>query len=233
VSDSIHLRLEEMQKRVAQDQVSGSAGDRGLTEKRQQQIVEGAGSVLFEKGFHRTSIRDIATACGMSMGQLYHYISSKDDILYLIHKHSQAVWYQHLVDAGFEQVADPEERLAYALRGSISFVYANKDLFQFLYSESRHLDREHLKLVLDIDDKNVVGFYRHLLSEIPGLSLGDDDNEVAANLIAFIVVFLALRGWNLDSTKVAEEVDFLVEFTFRGLGLTLPNPLCAAAIPGG
>jgi AcrR family transcriptional regulator len=233
VSDSIHLRLEEMQKRVAQDQVSGSAGDRGLTEKRQQQIVEGAGSVLFEKGFHRTSIRDIATTCGMSMGQLYHYISSKDDILYLIHKHSQAVWYQHLVDAGFEQVADPEERLAYALRGSISFVYANKDLFQFLYSESRHLDREHLKLVLDIDDKNVVGFYRLLLSEIPSLSLGDDGKEVAANLIAFIVVFLALRGWNLDSTKVSEEVDFLVEFTFRGLGLTLPNPLSAAATLGG
>lgn len=232
MNDPIHLRLEEMQKRVVQDQVSGSAGDRELTEKRQHQIVEGASSVLFEKGFNRTSIRDIATACGMSMGQLYHYISSKDDILYLIHKHSQAVWYQHLVDAGFEQVADPVERLAYALRGSISFVYANKDLFQFLYTESKHLDREHLKLVLEIDDKNVVGFYRHLLSEIPGLSLGTDEKEVAANLIAFIVVFLALRGWNLDSTKVSEEIDFLVRFTFRGLGLTVPDASGAAVTQG-
>jgi len=48
---------------------------------KQRLIVERASSVLFKKGFHGTSIRDIAAACEMSMGQLYHYISSKDDIL--------------------------------------------------------------------------------------------------------------------------------------------------------
>ena len=73
-------------------------------ENKHRQIVEGACRVFFKKGFHPTSTREIAEAAGMSMGQLYHYISSKDDVLFLIHKHMQTTWYQHLVDSRIEEV---------------------------------------------------------------------------------------------------------------------------------
>ncbi|MHB1345591.1 MAG: TetR family transcriptional regulator [Thermoleophilia bacterium] len=56
-----------MHRRVSVRQVSGGADDRELIERKQRQIVEGASRVLFEKGFHGTSIRDIARACDMSM----------------------------------------------------------------------------------------------------------------------------------------------------------------------
>ncbi|MCZ7664680.1 MAG: TetR/AcrR family transcriptional regulator [Thermoleophilia bacterium] len=222
MSGSIEVQLEEMHKRVTQHEILGSALDRELTEKRQRQIVESASGVLFEKGYHRTSIRDIAAACGMSMGQLYHYISSKDDILYLIHVYSQEIWYEHLRDAGFQSITDPVARLARALRLSLEFIEGHRQLYLFLYTESKHLEREHLKLVLELDDKNVVGFYRHLLADIPGLELDAARRDTAANLVAFIVVFLALRGWNLDTSRISAQVDFLMEFVFRGLGLQLP-----------
>ncbi len=222
MTGSIEVQLEEMHKRVTQHEILGSALDRELTEKRQRQIVESASGVLFEKGYHRTSIRDIAAACGMSMGQLYHYISSKDDILYLIHVYSQEIWYEHLRDAGFQSITDPVARLARALRLSLEFIEGHRQLYLFLYTESKHLEREHLKLVLDLDDKNVVGFYRHLLADIPGLELDAARRDTAANLVAFIVVFLALRGWNLDTSRISAQVDFLMEFVFRGLGLQLP-----------
>ena len=130
--------------------------------------MEGASKVLYEQGFHGVSIRDIAAACGMSMGQLYHYISSKDDILFLMHVYSQEMWHQHLADAGFDQIADPVAKLEHGLRITMKYLSENRDLYQFLYTESKYLDREHLREVLDLDDQNVVGFYRHLLSEIPG-----------------------------------------------------------------
>ncbi len=219
---STKRQLDEMQQRVAAGTLLPGAADPELTETRQRQIVEGASKVLFEKGFGKTSIRDIASACGMSMGQLYHYISSKDDILYLMHRYSQEMWHQHLVDAGFERMTDPVAKFEHALRTTINYLSDNRDLYKFIFTESKYLDREHLRLVLELDDQNIVGFYKHLLSLIPGDRLQGREAMLAANLVSYVCMFLALRGWNLDLSGAANRaaaVDFLVDFIFRGLGI--------------
>jgi AcrR family transcriptional regulator len=219
---STQRELEQMQQRVAEGPLPAGAADRELTEMKRRLIVEGASKVLFEKGFGKTSIRDIASACGMSMGQLYHYISSKDDILYLMHRHSQEMWHQHLADAGFEEITDPIARLEHGLRISIKYLSENRDLYQFIFTESKYLDKEHLQKVLELDDQNVVGFYRHLLSLIPGRPFEGREADVVANLVSFTCLFLPFRGWNLklvDQTDVDTVVDLTVEFIFRGLGL--------------
>jgi len=50
-------------------------------EERQAQIVEAAAKLFAEKGFDGTSIDDIAEACGVAPGLIYHYFDSKTDIL--------------------------------------------------------------------------------------------------------------------------------------------------------
>ncbi len=45
------------------------------------QIVEAAAKLFSEKGFDGTSIDDIAEACGVAPGLIYHYFDSKADIL--------------------------------------------------------------------------------------------------------------------------------------------------------
>ncbi len=80
LTSSTRSQIDEIQRRVATNTLQTGPEDRELTERKQRQIVDGAAKVLFAKGFGKTSIRDIAAAAGMSMGQLYHYISSKDDI---------------------------------------------------------------------------------------------------------------------------------------------------------
>jgi len=219
---STKRHLDEMQQRVAEGPLPSGSADRGLTEMKQHLIVDGASKVLFEKGFRKTSIRDIAAACGMSMGQLYHYISSKDDILYLMHRHSQEMWHQHLADAGFEQITDPVARLEHGLRITIKYLSENRELYKFMFTESKYLDRATLDRVLAMDDQNVVGFYRHLLSEIPGRSWEGREADLAANLVSFICVFLPMRGWNLhlrSAADVDEAAGFIVDFIFRGLGI--------------
>jgi AcrR family transcriptional regulator len=219
---STKRQLDEMQQRVAAGTLLAGAADPELTETRQRQIVEGASKVLFEKGFGKTSIRDIAAACGMSMGQLYHYISSKDDILYLMHRYSQEMWHQHLVEAGFEQMTDPIAKFEHALRMTMNYLSDNRDLYKFIFTESKYLDREHLRQVLELDNENVVGFYKHLLSLIPGERIIGREAMLAANLVSYICMFLALRGWNLSLKGPADNraaVDFLVDFIFHGLGI--------------
>jgi AcrR family transcriptional regulator len=204
---------------IPKELISSSAKNLKLIEKKQKQIVEGASRLFFQKGFHGTSIREIAAESGMSMGQLYHYISSKDDILFLVYKHLQELWYEYLVEVGFEDTEDSLERLLRAVQSTIEFPAKNRKLFQFIFSESKYLDKEHLKVILEMDNRNVSGFFRKLLEEVSKEYPIECDLDLAARLITFITVFIALRGWNLKKWPVEEVVDFMGIFILKGLGL--------------
>ena len=54
--------------------------ERRIAERRQQ-ILDTAARLFAEKGFHRTTTRDIAGEADVSEGTLYNYFDSKDDIL--------------------------------------------------------------------------------------------------------------------------------------------------------
>ena len=47
-------------------------------------MIKGAVTLFKEKGFHRTTTREIAKAAGFSIGTLYEYIRTKEDVLYLV-----------------------------------------------------------------------------------------------------------------------------------------------------
>jgi len=65
-------------------EVLASVKDERLVEKRRTQMIKGAVTLFKEKGFHRTTTREIAKAAGFSIGTLYEYIRTKEDILYLV-----------------------------------------------------------------------------------------------------------------------------------------------------
>jgi AcrR family transcriptional regulator len=200
-----------------------SAKKIGAVEAKHQQIVEGACKVFFRKGFHPTSMREIADSADMSLGQMYHYISSKDDVLFLIHKHMQTLWYQRLMDTNIEESADPSRKLELTLRESLSFLAEHKDLIQFIYSESKYLCKEHLRVVLEMDSQNVAGYWRKNVQNALLQQGVAKDVELGGNLVAFIMVFLSLRGWNLKSRSVDESIEFIIDFIFDGLSLKRPS----------
>lgn len=211
--------LKTYRPEISKDLVPSSAKDLELIEKKQKQVVEAACNLFFKKGFHGTNIREIADESGMSMGQLYHYISSKDDILFLVAKHMQELWYDYLIEFGFEETEDPLTRLIRAVRSSIEFPAKHKKLLQFMYSESKYLDKEHLNIILKMDDKNVSGFFQRLLEEVNKKYPIDCDLALAAKYLTFITVFPALRGWNVKQWSLEESVEFQVRFILKGLGL--------------
>jgi AcrR family transcriptional regulator len=190
-----------------------------LVESKHRQIVDGACRTFFKKGYHPTTIREIAKSCGMSMGQLYHYISSKDDVLYLVHRHMQKLWYEYLKKADLEQIEDPLQKLIKSLYCNLQFIIENKKLIQFIYTESKYLDKKHLRVVLEMDYNNVIGFWRSLLGEINKPKSVKGDLDFLASLIAYLVVFLSLRGWTLRDRPTKKSVDSSVDFILRGLGV--------------
>ena len=196
-----------------------STQNASLVESRHQQIVDGACRIFFKKGYHPTTTREIAKACGMSIGQLYHYISCKEDVLYLVLKHMQDVWYTYLKKANIEQIDDPVERLRKALNHSLQFMIEKKKLVQFMYSESKYLDKRYHQVFMQLHHNNVVGFWRNLLDEINKTNQIKYDLDFLSSLTAYLLAFLALSGWTLDEKENEKHADAVVEFVLRGLGL--------------
>jgi AcrR family transcriptional regulator len=51
---------------------------------RYEGILEAARDVIARRGFQQASIREIASAAGLSLAGLYHYVGGKDELLFLV-----------------------------------------------------------------------------------------------------------------------------------------------------
>jgi len=56
------------------------------SDDRRRQLVARAAALFDERGYHQTSVEDLAEACGIRKPTLYHYFSGKDEILFWIHE---------------------------------------------------------------------------------------------------------------------------------------------------
>ena len=52
--------------------------------QKRESILEEAGRLFWSKGFDRTSMRDMAAACGCTQGNIYNHFRSKEEILYVV-----------------------------------------------------------------------------------------------------------------------------------------------------
>src|SRR6516164_3113218 len=52
--------------------------------ERRDPLINAAIEVFKEKGFHDATVRDIGRVANMTQGTIYNYVSSKDDILYMV-----------------------------------------------------------------------------------------------------------------------------------------------------
>jgi len=70
---------------------------RQQAERSKNEIYEASMRLFVERGFEATTIRDIAEAAGVSVGNFYHYFSTKSDVL---EEHFARA------DAGFKELID-------------------------------------------------------------------------------------------------------------------------------
>jgi hypothetical protein len=131
----------------------------------------------------------------------------------------QTRWYKYLTENLKEDPDDPVKTLTEALRLTTEFHTTNKKLIQFIYSESKYLSKQHLKVVLQMDDKNVVQFWRDLLVAVQQKTGLEIDINACANILVFLNVFMPLRGWNLKDRPANEYKQQLLQFALRGLGI--------------
>ena len=87
---------------------------------RLEHLLGAAARVFAERGFHATTMRDLARASGMSLAGMYYYVKSKDELLQLV----QERCFERVLRGAREalaDVADPAERLRVFVRHHVTF----------------------------------------------------------------------------------------------------------------
>lgn len=94
---------------------SASAHVRAKRRRRRTEILHSALQAFRARGYHATTLEDIAAQLGMRSAALYHYFPDKDAILYACHREGLAEVARVLADARARFTSAPE-RLHYAIR---------------------------------------------------------------------------------------------------------------------
>jgi AcrR family transcriptional regulator len=103
-------------------------------ETRLEEVLQSAANIFFAKGFHATSIEDVARDVGMLKGSLYYYIKSKEDLLFQLLlagiEDSDAFIAQQIDPAG-----EPVAQLERAIRAQIDYIIQNRVPFGLFLHE--------------------------------------------------------------------------------------------------
>ncbi len=105
-------------------------------------ILAAAAHVFAAQGYDRASIREVAEQAGVSVPGLYHYVRSKDELLYLIQIHA----FESLLERfhrDTREVSDPVDQLRILLRNHLERFLANLDELRVCAREIDRLTGEH------------------------------------------------------------------------------------------
>ena len=186
-----------------------------LVHKRRIQIIKAAAKLFSKKGYHRTSVKEIAKVSGISIGSLYDYIKNKEDILYF--------FYERYVDELEKRIKeetkgakDPLQELRLALGAYMDTVDLFQDYVLFLYQESKYMKKKDLinifklelftnDIFIDIIKRGNQGYFKVKEPLLAGV------------FISLLTSGWALKRWNLKGYKLEQYKDHLIDFFLYGV----------------
>jgi AcrR family transcriptional regulator len=108
-------------------------------DKTLARILECATQVFYEKGYEGASMRDLSRATGMSLSGLYHYFQNKEELLYLIQRHTFSTILE-LLRGRLHDCDDTEQCIRIFILNHLEYFLANRMAMTVLSHEDDVLD---------------------------------------------------------------------------------------------
>ena len=195
--------------------------------RREKEILEAAMELFHERGYANTSVEDVASAVGILKGSLYHYIDSKEDLLYRVveqvHESVQGI----MQDVEARADRSPLQRLDEYVQAQVLYNARNLHRISVYYqdrarlgparfAEIRRWRRAQEKFVVNlIEEAAAVG-------EVPA----DIDARLAANCVFAVVIWMHTWYRPGAATSARTLAAFCARFVLEGLsaGRATPPP---------
>lgn len=192
-----------------------------LVRERRRQIIDSTVQLFIVHGYHKTTTRMIARASNFSIGSLYEYVSSKEDLLYLVCEtiHEEV---RNAVEKALTKADGDEERLAQVIRQYFHVCDRMGDHILMMYQVTQFLPEKWKIKVLE-NELNITDIFINALTSISGKNNFPDLDKQILNLVGHNISVLgqmwAFRRWHLQNNFTIEEyikiqTDFILGLLF-------------------
>jgi len=188
-----------MRNATRADAIPTQVKDPNLVERRRRQIAAAAARLFVEKGFHKTTTRQIARAADISIGSLYEYFTTKEDILYIVCDfiHTEM---ERGVATAMADASGGRDALAKVIREYFMVCHRMSDFILMIYQETQSLPRQWQQRVLE-NELRITGLLVGVLArlsqsgELPHLD--ERSIELTAHNIVVMGHMWTFRRWFL------------------------------------
>jgi AcrR family transcriptional regulator len=186
--------------------------------RRDQEVIDAAAKVFYERGYADASVQDVADELGILKGSLYHYIETKEDLLFRLlqelHDEVQAI----LEEVAAVEGLKPLERLALYVRKQVLFNVENLPRVAVYYNDYERLSPERSGRIIarrKLHERYVTEVIEEAQRE--GDANPDLDAKLLSNLIHGAVIWT--YRWYRPGGKVSRDkvADTCAEFVLRGV----------------
>ncbi len=159
-------------------------------------IVDTILTLSNKQGFHATSLREISTVSGVSMGGLYSYFDSKDTLLMMILRQVSSSVIAVLESAPASVAGDPDLHLRWLIKAHVALTETMLPWFVFSFMEAKSFPPIGRKMAVDSEEATERIFSEVLCRGVKAGVFVDGQPEFTASLIKPM-----LQDWYVKRSK--------------------------------
>jgi len=194
-----------MPKDEGKKEIKSAVKNPKLIEQRRNQIFKAAVVLFKKKGYHVTGLRELSKKAGMSLGNLYNYINTKEDVLSIFNQKA-ALKVLEAIDEKVSTVSDPLEKLNEMIEIELSAINKYEDLIMLLYQEGHVMNKKAIYSLLAGEEKQLQRFQRVLKDGMAKGVFRPCNPIIMSNLIKMMVDAWVLKRWYLREKVTLKEM---------------------------
>jgi AcrR family transcriptional regulator len=186
--------------------------------RRDNEVLRAAAKVFAERGYADASIQDLAEELGILKGSVYHYISTKEDLLFWLLEEVHRDVEETLGGVAAAEGLNPIERLDLYVRTQVLYNLENLQRISIYYQDLDHLSDLRRKRILErraAHNRFVTGLISDAQKQ--GLANPDLEPKLLSNCV-FATIIWTYRWYQPDRGPSREAVaDLCAKYALAGV----------------
>lgn len=172
--------------------------------KKKEEILRSAAAIFAEKGYHGTTMEEVAAKLLMTKGSMYYYFKNKDDLLFHCH---QMIMDKSIVtmEEIFNSPLTWTEKLTNAIKAHVQLATSEKSMFMVMDKPNQHFTDEYLQEILASRTKYAQYFDQILLEGIRSKEFQNIDVKMVRMIILGALNWIQ-EWYSPEGEKSGEEI---------------------------